>query len=82
MNEFFDLEEVDDEDVKMRLFSQSLNGEVKKWFKSLPTSSLNDITSFPQSFLNRWEVKKNPLQIYLNMNVLKDPLGKCAGLLH
>jgi hypothetical protein len=50
MNDFFDLQEVDEEDVKMRLFSQSLNGEVRKWFKALPTASLNDITAFHQSF--------------------------------
>ena len=61
MNDFFDLQEVDEEDVKMRLFSQRLNGEVRKWFKAFPTTSLNDISSFHLSFLNRWEVKKNPL---------------------
>ena len=30
-NDFCDLEEVDYEDAKMRLFSQSFYGEVKKW---------------------------------------------------
>jgi hypothetical protein len=34
-NDFFDLEEVYHEDVKMRLFVQSLSGEVRKWFKDL-----------------------------------------------
>ena len=29
MNDFFDLQEVDEEYVKMRLFSQSLNGQVR-----------------------------------------------------
>jgi hypothetical protein len=34
-NDFVDLEEVDHEDAKMRLFVQSLSGEVKKCFKAL-----------------------------------------------
>jgi hypothetical protein len=34
-NDFVDLEEVDYADVKMRLFTQSFVGEVRKWFKSL-----------------------------------------------
>ena len=33
--DFCDLEEIDYEDVRMRLFSQSLSGEVKKWFRVL-----------------------------------------------
>lgn len=37
MNDFFDLQEVDEADVKMRLFAQSLGGDVKKWFRGLPT---------------------------------------------
>ena len=38
--DFIDLEEVDHEDVKMRLFAQSLFGEAKKWFKAFPTGSI------------------------------------------
>jgi hypothetical protein len=76
MNAFFDLQEVDEEDVKMRLFSQSLNGQVRDWFKSLPTYSLNDITSFHQSFLNRWEVKKNPLHILFEYESIKISPGE------
>lgn len=34
--DFCDLEEIDYEDVKMRLFAQSLSGEVNKWFRVLP----------------------------------------------
>ena len=29
-------------DVVMRLFVQSLSGEVRKWFKGLPNGSIND----------------------------------------
>jgi hypothetical protein len=34
-NDFVDLKEVYYADAKMRLFAQSLSGEVRKWFKAL-----------------------------------------------
>jgi hypothetical protein len=61
MNDFFDLQKLYEADVQMRLFAQSLAGDVKKWFKSLPAASIVDIATFHRSFLNRWEVKKNLL---------------------
>jgi len=63
MNYFFDLHEVYEADVQMRLFAQSLIGDVKKWFKALPGDSIVDIVAFQQYFINRWEIKENPLQI-------------------
>jgi hypothetical protein len=45
-NDFVNLEEVDYEDAKMRLFSQILSSEVKKWFKSLTTVSIPNFSSF------------------------------------
>lgn len=43
MNDFSDLEEVDNDDVKIRLFTESLTGEVKKWYRALPTGSIVDL---------------------------------------
>jgi hypothetical protein len=40
-----------------------LTGEVKKWFKALPATLVPDLVAFQRIFLDRWEVKKNPLQI-------------------
>jgi hypothetical protein len=40
-----------------------LTGDVKKWYKGLCATSVLDLTVFQRSFLDRWEVKKNPLQI-------------------
>jgi hypothetical protein len=60
----------------MILFSQSLNGEFSKWFKALPTASLNDITAFHQSFLNRWEVEKKPLHILSEYENIKRAPGE------
>ena len=45
-DDFIDLEEVDYEDVKMRLFAQSLSGEAKKWYKYFPPRSILSFFSF------------------------------------
>jgi hypothetical protein len=63
MNDYFDLHEVVEDYVQMILFAQSLIGDIKKWYKGLRATSLLDLTAFQRSFLDRWEVKKNPLQI-------------------
>jgi len=62
-NDFVDLEEVDHEDAKMKLFVQSLSGEVGKWFKALPIASIPDFASFETLFLARWGDEKNPFQL-------------------
>ena len=46
MNDYFDLQEVDEANVQMILFAQSLTGEVKKWFKTLRATSITDIVDF------------------------------------
>ena len=63
MNDYFDLQEVDEVDVQMRLFAKSLTGEVKKWFKTLQAATITDIVVFHRDFLDRWEIKKNPIHI-------------------
>jgi hypothetical protein len=57
-NDFVDLEEVDFEDAKMRLFAQSLAGEVKKWFRALPAASILNFEAFETNFLAKWSDKK------------------------
>jgi hypothetical protein len=54
MNDYFDLQEVDEVDIQMRLFAHSLTGDVKKWFKDLPTTLVPDLVVFQRSFLDRW----------------------------
>lgn len=63
MTDYFELHEIDESDVEMRLFAQTLTGDVKKWFKGLPTNHIADLTSFHRFFIDRWERKKNPLEI-------------------
>lgn len=61
MNDFFDLHEVDAKNVSMRLFVQCFGGEVRKWFKALLAASIITLPVLHRQFLDRWEVKKNPL---------------------
>ena len=72
MEDSFDYMEIDDDTVKMRIFAQSLGGDVKKWFKGLPPSSINDLPSLYHTFINKWEVKANPRQLlaeYMNLKI-------------
>ena len=69
--DYFELHEIDDFDVKMRLFAQTLTWEVKKWFKGLNPGSITDLAVFHGLFLNKWEKKKNPLQILFEFDAMK-----------
>jgi hypothetical protein len=70
-NDFVDLEEVDYEDAKMRLFAQSLSGEVRKWFKALLVASIPNFVDFETLFLAKWADKKNHLQLLTQYNNIK-----------
>ena len=43
MNEFFDLHEVEAENVTTRLFVQRFGGEVQKWFRALLAASIHNL---------------------------------------
>ena len=49
-NDFIELEEVDYDYAKMILFSQSLYGEEKKWFKDIPARSIPNFEGFQTLF--------------------------------
>ena len=66
------MEEVDYEDVKMRLFAQSLSGEAKKWYKDLPAGSIKKFAAFQTTFLDTWDDKQSPLQVLSQYNNLKN----------
>ena len=61
--DFLDMDLVDEDDVKMRLFVLSLLGEAKKWFKYLPARSIRMFPAFHTVFLERWDDKRSPLQV-------------------
>ena len=76
MNDFFDLHEIDEENVTMRLFVQTFGGEVWKWFRALPTGTINSLAVLHRQFLDHWEVKKNPLQILFEYENIKRNAGE------
>ena len=55
----------------MRLFSQILSGEAKKWFKYFPATSILTFQAFQNAFLERWDDKQIPLQVLSQFNSLK-----------
>ena len=57
------LEEVDNDDVKMRIIAQSFLGEVKKWFKAMAPGSVQNSQQLIYLFLVKWEERKNHVQI-------------------
>ena len=69
-DDFIDLEEVDDDDVKMRLFVQRFSGEANKWFRYLPARSIATFEAFQTSFLERWDDKKMHYMCFLNIIIL------------
>lgn len=56
------------------MFGHCLGGEVRKLFKDITANSIDDLLDFHQNFINRWEVKKNPLQILLDYETIKRSL--------
>ena len=71
MTKYFELHEINESDVQMRLFAQTLTGDVKKWFKALPANHIADLAFFHRLFIDRWERKKNPLQILLEYDNIR-----------
>jgi hypothetical protein len=69
--DFCELNEIDHEDVQIRLFSQSLRADVKEWFRGLAAGSINTIEGFYVMFRDRWEEKKNYVQMLTIYNQLK-----------
>jgi ribosome-associated translation inhibitor RaiA len=55
----------------MRLFAQSLTGEVKEWFRGLPAGSIHSFHEFETIFLGKWERKKNSLHLLTQYNNLR-----------
>ena len=38
----------------MHIFVQSLDGEVRKWFRELPPNSIDGINSLEEVFMRQW----------------------------
>ena len=70
-NDFCELEDVDYDDAKMRLFSKSFGGEVREWFRGLPAGSIHNVQEFETIFLGKWERKRNSLHLLTQYNNLR-----------
>ena len=52
MADFYELHEIDAENVAMRLFVQTFAGEVRKWFRGLPATRIATLADLQRQFLN------------------------------
>ena len=51
---YADNQKIEAKDVWMRMFVQSLDGEVKKWFRELPTNSITLIEELQDVLKRQW----------------------------
>ena len=80
MQDCFENYEIDDDNVRMNIFVQSLTGEVRPWFRALPANSIADPVALYQTLINRWEKKKDPLHILSEYDTIK--IGSQEVVLH
>jgi hypothetical protein len=76
LEDFLDLYEVEDDDVYIRMFSLSLQGKVKNWFRNLPAASIRNFHQFMQVFLDRWVIMGNVFLILEEYDHLKRKPGE------
>jgi hypothetical protein len=65
-----------DEDVWMRIFVHSLDGEARKWFRELAPGSIDVIESLDDAFLRPWGDKKYFLYYITEFGSLKKKEGE------
>jgi hypothetical protein len=76
LEDFLDLFEVEDDDVNIIMFSLSLHGKAKNWFKSFPAASISNFHQFTQIFLDRWVIMGNIFLILDEYEHLKRQSGE------
>jgi hypothetical protein len=59
------------EDVYMRIFVQTFEGEVRTWFKGFPPNSINSWDDLETAFLRQWGEKKDHLYFLTEFGNLK-----------
>jgi len=68
--------DISEDDVWMRVFVQSLDGEVRKWFIELTQRYIADIEALYYAFLKHWGDKKDLLYYNTNFGNLKRENGE------
>lgn len=71
MQDYFEIYEIDDDSIRMRIFVQSLTSDVRTSFRSLAANSITTHDELCQSFTNRWEKNKDPLHILGEYDTMK-----------
>jgi hypothetical protein len=56
---FVDNMEIEHEDVVMKMFLQTLEGDAQAWYKALQEGSINGWDSFQTKFTERWANKQD-----------------------
>jgi hypothetical protein len=67
---------IKNEDVWMRVFVQSLDGEVRKWFRGLAPGSIVGIEALDSSFLRQWGDRKDFMYYMTEFGSLKKMEGE------
>jgi ribonuclease HI len=70
---------IENEDVWMRVFSQSLDGEVRKWFKGLAPGSIASIEALDNVFLRQWGDRKDYIYYMTEFGSLKKQEGESVS---
>jgi hypothetical protein len=70
---------IENEDVWMRVFVQSLDGEVRKWFRGLTPGSIVGIEALDDAFLRQWGDKKDFMYYITEFGSLKRKEGESVS---
>jgi hypothetical protein len=73
---FAEIQVIENEDVWMRVFVQSLDGDVRDWFKDMPPRSIDGIVPLDDSFLIHWGNKKYLIYYIIEFGALKREEGE------
>jgi hypothetical protein len=72
----FNIEHVD---VWMRLFVQSLDGEVRKWFCGLTPDSITGIEALDEAFLKQWGDRRDYMYYITEFGALRRKNGESVS---
>jgi hypothetical protein len=67
---------IENEDVYMRVFIETLDGEVRKWFRGLALRSILGIEALDNAFLRQWGDRKDFIYYMTEFGSLKNMEGE------
>jgi len=63
----------------MRIFIHNLGGKAKKWFRALPSGSIDGIEALDNAFLRQWGDKKDFMYYMIEFGSLKRKEGESVS---